>query len=263
MLDDISPVKSLIENSKQEIQHIFYNEALRESLLDTHYLPPTPPPEVHTPAPSLGDLTRASTDLSRIQTSMDEHKMPILDEADIVEIADKGGIPVHSTQTSCTDTKDDDDDDDQHAEDEALVLYPDSEKSPPFNHQQLHHMTSPNYKLLPWAQRCLTQLQDPIKKCEELYEILLALQDILDQNLNRKQQPYLDESPKVMKQRWDKIIEELYDKEKQQFDWYVVWNCTLCTIVVGYRLDLPIIQYDLFGRLPTGMWSGIVGYLFL
>ena len=124
-------------------------------------------------------------------------------------------------------------DDENPADDEALVLYPDSEKSPPFNHQQLHHMTSPNYKLLPWAQRCLTQLQDPIKKCEELYEILLALQDILDQNLNRKQQPYLDESPKVMKQRWDKIIEELYDKEKEQFDWYCML-CPCCLLAVEH-----------------------------
>lgn len=82
----------------------------------------------------------------------------------------------------------------------------------------LHHMNEPSYKLLPWAQRCLKQLQNPIKKCEELYEILLGVQRVLEENLNSNKQPYLDESPLVMKQRWDKIIEELYDKEKKQFD---------------------------------------------
>ena len=42
MLDDVSSVKQLIQTAKQEIQHIFCNAALRESLLDDHYLPPTP-----------------------------------------------------------------------------------------------------------------------------------------------------------------------------------------------------------------------------
>eukprot|EP01084_Bolivina_argentea_P068790 125214_1 len=45
MLDDISSVKASINVAKQEIQHIFYNEAWRESLLDEHYLPRTPPNE--------------------------------------------------------------------------------------------------------------------------------------------------------------------------------------------------------------------------
>merc|ERR1719384_426514 len=103
-------------------------------------------------------------------------------------------------------------------DDEDVVLYPDSEKSPPL---QMHHMASPQYKLLPWAQRTLKQLQNPLKKCQELYDILLGVQRCLEENLNsnnNQKLPYLDESPLVMKQRWDKIIEELYDKEKKQFD---------------------------------------------
>merc|ERR1712129_3238 len=60
-------------------------------------------------------------------------------------------------------------DEENAADDDAeVVLYPDSEKpiSPAL---QLHHMSSPQYKLLPWSQRMLKQLQNPIKKCEELY----------------------------------------------------------------------------------------------
>eukprot|EP01084_Bolivina_argentea_P089406 161331_1 len=64
----------------------------------------------------------------------------------------------------------------------------------------------------------LKQLQDPIQKCEELYEVLRGVQRVLEENLNSNKQPYLDESPLVMKQRWDKIIEELYDTQRKQFD---------------------------------------------
>merc|ERR1712048_308704 len=101
------------------------------------------------------------------------------------------------------------------ADDTEVVLYPDSEKVPAM---EVHHMSSPQYKLLPWSQRMLKQLQNPVKKCEELYSIMLQLQRVLEENLNSNKQPYLDESPLVMKQRWDKIIEELYDKEKKTFE---------------------------------------------
>eukprot|EP01084_Bolivina_argentea_P087323 157715_1 len=188
MLDDISPVKSLINKAKQEIGHIFYNEKLRESLLDEHDMdsPPTPEPEMN----SMFNFKEGELNNNNLVVNEEEQE----------ENKSEGGY----------------DHDIGDGDDDNIVLYPDSEKSPPI---QLHHMSLPQYKLLPWAQRMLKQLQNPIKKCQELYGILIGLQRVLEENAkNSKKKPYLDESPLVMKQRWDKIIEELYDKDKKQFD---------------------------------------------
>ncbi|ETO16743.1 hypothetical protein RFI_20596 [Reticulomyxa filosa] len=74
-------------------------------------------------------------------------------------------------------------------------------------------------KLLPWSQRALTVIGSPTSKCRDMYRMILKLQKKLEENLSRSDiQPYLDESREVMKQRWDKIIEELYNEKKDIFD---------------------------------------------
>ena len=163
-------------------------------------------------------LSRASSYENNMNHSnMDHKEEEVMDEKDLIEIELENELirPDSPTKTKHYVTKNvniENNNKHQNCENcnNDILLSP-----TPFH---LHHMIEPSYKLLPWAQRCLKQLQNPIKKCEELYEILLGVQRVLEENLNSNKQPYLDESPLVMKQRWDKIIEELYDKEKKQFD---------------------------------------------
>eukprot|EP00485_Elphidium_margaritaceum_P001590 CAMPEP_0202689928 /NCGR_PEP_ID=MMETSP1385-20130828/5094_1 /ASSEMBLY_ACC=CAM_ASM_000861 /TAXON_ID=933848 /ORGANISM="Elphidium margaritaceum" /LENGTH=1059 /DNA_ID=CAMNT_0049345147 /DNA_START=134 /DNA_END=3313 /DNA_ORIENTATION=+ len=212
MLDDISAVKWLINKAKQEIQHIFYNDQLRESLLDDHYLPPTPPPPVSANAPDHDDAQEQEQEQEEMLDSTFS-----LSVSDINNINGNGNGNSNNNNKASLPSLTDPESGHAAASDDTIVLYPDSEKNEEW---PSHHMSSPNYKLLPWSQRQLKQLENPVEKCEELYDILLGVQRVLQENMDTEtgKQPYLDESPLVMKQRWDKIIEELYDRDKQKFD---------------------------------------------
>ena len=75
-------------------------------------------------------------------------------------------------------------------------------------------------KLTPWAQRLMIMLGNPIEKLHKLYDILLKLQKILNYecSINPNKKLYINEKAIHMKQRWDKIIDELYDNNKNKFD---------------------------------------------
>ena len=121
---------------------------------------------------------------------------------------------------------------------------------------EVSSLTSENHEsLLPWTQRSLFLLQDPIEKCRQLFKYIVLMRDTLvalkkkqdgmskdednidkktngqDENKNESKndeneekeetdsvKPYLDESLEVMIQRWDKIIDELYDSNTDKFD---------------------------------------------
>jgi len=270
MLDDISSVKGLVNTAKDEIQNIFYDAALRESLLDKHYLPVTPPKsaanlhandETHLSVPEepgligLGSAS-ANSSMHLLLGSINSDHVSKL-EKDLEQLKEAQLDYLQQDYTLSRGTSYDNDatqnDMNQHVHIEEVEPPPaldekelidmefeeelnkphspkkDSPEKPLENGHSNEVLTEskevvftprllPAYKLLPWAQRLMKQIADPIKKCDQLYAILLQLQRVLEENLNSNKQPYLDESPKSMKQRWDKIIEELYDKTTKRYD---------------------------------------------
>eukprot|EP01083_Nonionella_stella_P080644 221699_1 len=224
MLDDISTSqgpqsKKLINAAKKEIQEIFYNETLRKVLLhrklETQYGGDSAP-EI-TPMTANSSCNHLLLDtLNSEKISCFEKDIAMMKEAMRQQIVDDINIPSLVSRPNSNDVMDE--------KDLIEMAYDRVNDEMVLGDERISHaallsrMSNIRYGLLPWARRMLKQLQDPIQKCEELYEVLRGVQRVLEENLNSNKQPYLDESPLVMKQRWDKIIEELYDTQRKQFD---------------------------------------------